>query len=572
MPADDSIREWRQVVSQEGERSDAKDPPLLATLYTACSSFYSNILSALCAKKSLQPAVLTSLQRSHDYLKLWANGYGVDEELLDSLLCKSQRARRGTFRHLASICRTLTNRLLPLTEEDQRPQLYLEAGEVGGALERFRFFIEQDTKDDDSDASSETSSDDDLDAFEIAEDLKTDAQCLLDQGYRFNEQAVGHGSTSHAPVNTSVASVDSDPLRVIFIDRIRGRYPSCKGELVELLGKAQHERFIRCKETRIRNNQSRLNMPSSDETAARKAASISVPDSGLGSSIPTASGYAETVVSYAGGEGGSVHVPSLPEGANRGIPFECVACEKMIVMTNRSRWNLGTSTFLTKAQWEHHIVSEHGDLTPWKSDKCPICLDDAPGGTLNTLKHLADHLEQIALTGLPTAADSAESADSAVGFDDKSSHQSSASRVPLSVLHEMQELEQIPSESKANGDQEASSEESLEADTTVHQEAEAQVHWVDRNSFPGFPSEHAVPMPMISAAAADSASRTSSENLVRYTLVTEVQIPANASSSFSKRHTNQVLSLMSLKRVEALGTHMEVGINAVLIAALIILA
>ncbi|KAK6825779.1 hypothetical protein PG987_013273 [Apiospora arundinis] len=358
MLADDSIREWRQVVSQEGERSDAKDPRLLATLYTACSSFYSNILSAQCAKKSLQPAVLTSLQRSHDYLKLWANGYGVDEELLDNLLCKSRRARRGTFRHLASIFRTLTNHglvtdrctsltcsgLLPLTEEDHRPQLYSDAGEVGDALERFRLFIEQDTQDNDSDASSDTSLDDDLDVFEIAEDLKTDAQCPLDQGYRFNEQAVGHDSTRHAPVNDSVVSVDSDPLRVIFIDRIRGRYPSCKGELVELLGKAQHERVIRCQETRIRNNQSRLNMPSSDETATRKAASVSVPDSGLGSSIPTASGYAETVVSYAGGQGGSVHVPPLPEGASRGIPFECVACEKMVVMTNRSRWKYAVTT------------------------------------------------------------------------------------------------------------------------------------------------------------------------------------------------------------------------------------
>ncbi|KAK6825780.1 hypothetical protein PG987_013274, partial [Apiospora arundinis] len=64
-------------------------------------------------------------------------------------------------------------------------------------------------------------------------------------------------------------------------------------------------------------------------------------------------------------------------------------------------------------------IQRHGNVT-----NAPICLDGFPEGTLNTLKHLADHLEQIALTGLPTATDPADSTDSDAGTDDMSSHQS----------------------------------------------------------------------------------------------------------------------------------------------------
>ncbi|KAK8134613.1 hypothetical protein PG984_006625 [Apiospora sp. TS-2023a] len=430
MPRDESIAEWSQAVSREEEGPVAAEPRLLANLYTSCNELYSSIISSLLIQTSVSPTILTSLQRSHDHLRLWANGYGVKEGRLDSLLYRSRRARRGTFRLLTSVCRTLIKRLLPFADDDHRPKLYSNAGEVGEALQRLELFIDRDAHDSDSDLSSEDSSDDDVDLADIAEDLQTDAECLLDHGYRFNEQTVGPAPTSLESAAVPEIPTKTDPLRMIFMDRIRTRYPSCKPELIELLGMAQYERIIRCQETRDRNIQARLTLPSGDEKLAHEATSTSLRDSGLGSSVPTASSYAETVISYAGGQGVSVHVPPLPEGANKGVPFECIGCEKMVVMKNNPTWKRHiladlqpyicldntcqqrTTPFLTKAQWEQHVISEHKDSIPWKNLKCPICLEDISNNASNASKHVAGHLEQIALTGLPANIDPEDEAES----------------------------------------------------------------------------------------------------------------------------------------------------------------
>ncbi|KAK7949035.1 uncharacterized protein PG986_009921 [Apiospora aurea] len=448
----DSISEWRQSVIQEAGEPECAEPPLLANLYAACNQLYSNVIISLSKQSSIQPPVLTSLQRSHDYLRLWANGYRVNEGRLDNLLYRSRRARRGTFRLLTSVSRTLTKKPLPLVnqdaDEDQQFKLYSSSGDVGEALDRLRTFIEQDTGDSDSetssDTSSEASSDGNVDLSEVAEDLKTDAQCLLDHGYRFGEQALGHVSTSPRPTAVPVNAAPPDPLRLIFTDRIRRRYPSCQPDLVDLLGQAQHERVNRCQETRDRNRQVRMTSAVSTD----KPASTIFRDSALGSSVPTASRYAETVVSYAGGEGGSVRVPPLPEGATRGRPFECIGCEKMVVMMNRSEWKHG-NTFFSKVQWEHHITFEHGDSIPWERSRCPICLEDTPEGTPNASKHLAGHLEQIALTCLPASPNPVKEADSVSSHRSSLSVISSATIKSVSIepqrgLHQQQAQKQPP--------------------------------------------------------------------------------------------------------------------------------
>lgn len=176
------------------------------------------------------------------------------------------------------------------------------------------------------------------DPSEIAEDLKTDVQCLLDLGYRFSEQPVRRAQRSSGPASAPVLQVNPDTLLVTLIDRIRSRYPSCNPDLVQILGKGQRERYIRCQEERSRNRLARLANSSLEEATTGKPASTVFRDSALGSSIPTASKYAETVISYAGGQGGSVRVPPLPEGAFKGTPFECIACEKLVTITSKSAW------------------------------------------------------------------------------------------------------------------------------------------------------------------------------------------------------------------------------------------
>ncbi|KAK7920295.1 hypothetical protein PG985_008317 [Apiospora marii] len=402
----DAIPGWLRVVGAESSDNGSADLHPLAKAYRASDKLYSDILAEISAQGAVPPPVLTSLQRSHDSLKLWAHGYDVVGGRLDGSLYRSRRAKIGTFRLLRSVCQTLTNRLLPLIDIDQRPVIYSDSCEVSLVVERLKGYIEEDTEDSDDDTESETSIDDDEDPSEIAEDLKTDVQCLLDLGYRFYEQPIRRASRTSEPASVPPLLAHPDSLIVIWTEKIRSRYPFCRPDVVQVLGKGQHERIIRCQQARNRNSLARLAISGSDDTSA-KPASTAFRDSALGSSIP-----AETVLSYAGGYGGSVRVPPLPEDAANGTPFECVGCGRMKTITNKSAW---------KSEWENHITIEHGDSVPWDNSKCLICLDDTPEETVDASKHLADHLEQIALTGLPGYTDSED------GPDDGSSSQSSIS-------------------------------------------------------------------------------------------------------------------------------------------------
>ena len=248
----------------------------------------------------------------------------------------------------------LTNTgLLPVLSEVQQAQLASQVIGVTTAAGKLKYLIQQDdSHDSDSDTSSETSSTagaTELD--EIAEDLRTDTQCLMDLGSRFNEQAVGPTIATEAAVDPTKLST-WDPSRN-FIDRIRWRFPRCDEALIVRLGKANWARVLRYQEVKnqsIRPLETKISALKKSAAAvttipaSSKVASTTFHESGLGTSIPSGpsiaepSQYAETVVSYKGGNGESVRVPSLPEGAKRGIPFNCVACCKTIVITNKSAW------------------------------------------------------------------------------------------------------------------------------------------------------------------------------------------------------------------------------------------
>jgi hypothetical protein len=214
--------------------------------------------------------------------------------------------------------------------------------------------------DDDSDTESESSANSDTAAEidDIAEDLKTDTECLLDLGSRFKEQAVG-------PVVIETA-VDPDELIIwdpsdTFIDRVRWRYPKCDPEVSQRLGRANWTRVLRQQTLKDMNSRKVEPRPhdqvepcgrprfvpesvKSKETAQSEATATTFRDSALGSSIPSetsqppAPEYAETTVSYNGGQGDTVRIPALPPGARDGKAFLCVGCNKMVTTPTKSLW------------------------------------------------------------------------------------------------------------------------------------------------------------------------------------------------------------------------------------------
>ena len=237
---------------------------------------------------------------------------------------------------------------MPIITDEQQARLRIEADAVTQAADKLKYVRQQDeTADSDSDSSSECSFvAGATELEEIAEDIKTDAECLLDLGSRFQEQAVGPVVTEKAVDPTQIRTWD--PSRN-FIDRVRWRFPQCDIELARRLGKANWARVLNYQEIKNRNCRQPLESHTATKGGSSHVASTTFHDSGLGTSAPSVpsalsgpapSQYTETVVSYHGGQGDSVRIPALPEAARKGLPFACVGCGKMVSITNRSQWKL----------------------------------------------------------------------------------------------------------------------------------------------------------------------------------------------------------------------------------------
>jgi hypothetical protein len=194
-------------------------------------------------------------------------------------------------------------------------------------------------------------------------------------------------------------------------------------DLVNRVGKANYERYLRCQEQKAKNE---LGDVPSDQTAmgVPDNASSKFHDSGIGSSLhATASTYAETVMSYGMGQGRRVRVPPLPTQAKQGVPFACVACGKWVKIATNSAWkkhvygdlqpwiclegdcHLGTDTFPTRNDWINHLALDHGMDPEWRIIQCPLCRVEIGPGKLSVTGHMSDHLEEVSLSALPVDCD-----------------------------------------------------------------------------------------------------------------------------------------------------------------------
>ncbi|KAK6828318.1 hypothetical protein PG987_011659 [Apiospora arundinis] len=437
------VAEWQQSITEIRDSEDhPDDPPLIAQLYVSCSELFRDIITGLSDDASADNSVLISLQRSQSYMVLWADGYGVSDGLLDKALDKSRRARSTTLRLIYSVSQTLTKRLILHVTQEHRNILITKIAAIGLTADKIKFIIEHDDNEDsDSDTSSETSSQAGInDLGEIADDLLTDTQCLMDLGSRFQEDHVGPINVEFA---VSAAQLGTWEPSMNFVDRVRWRYPRCETALADRLGKANWDRVLRHREVVSENSRSELTVATPETSipakqAPSQVASTTFRDSALGSSAPsgiiasghTATEYAETMVSYRAGQGDSIRVPPLPDGAREGKPFSCIGCGLTVNVKTKSAWkkhlfldlqpyiclydgcDFNRTPFPTKTQWECHVNLEHGQSqSTATTSECPICQENASDWQTNTNVHLARHLEEIALTVLPTNLDSEDGTD-----------------------------------------------------------------------------------------------------------------------------------------------------------------
>ncbi|KAI0184988.1 hypothetical protein EV127DRAFT_442655 [Xylaria flabelliformis] len=410
------INQFLSEASQDNQKPDERT--LTARLCGESLELFRELLKiSTNARNSTPDSDYVSLQRSFERLKLWSDGYGVAAGRLDQVFSKSHMLRTATLKLLGSLATTLTDRLTPqLTHSSWPAREPLKTVFLEVKLLAERTGVD----DDDGASSSDVSYDLESDSMEeIAQDLLTDTLCLmeldpllknpiLDERDDEERAAAHHERTDWGPHH-------------VYCERIQSRFPQAASPLILRLGKANLERYIRCQEERC-NEPNSITGVEDALLILRHADSVGSKfyDSALGSSVPPASSYAETIMSYRGKEGRSVRVPPLPPEGKTGHPFSCVACGRSVRISNNSAWkqhlyadlcpwlcldpscSRGDKVYKSKTDWISHLALDHRLEPAWESMECPLCLQSTGVGKTIIAKHLSSHLEEISLGALPS--------------------------------------------------------------------------------------------------------------------------------------------------------------------------
>lgn len=183
----------------------------------------------------------------------------------------------------------------------------------------------------DDSVSCATDDDDSLD--EIAEDLRTDTECLNDLDPLY-ESPVSDWESDEETVSTG-PTLQWTPEQY-YIDCIQRRFPHSDPGLVKQLAVANLSRFLRLQAERP-----------TDKSDTESKLEVIPPSNGLsgfhdsGTGSPLAPGSirdAETVSSFYQGDGGSTQVPPMPDSGRLGEPFQCLVCNRTVTAASQDLW------------------------------------------------------------------------------------------------------------------------------------------------------------------------------------------------------------------------------------------
>ncbi|KAK8061948.1 hypothetical protein PG994_008314 [Apiospora phragmitis] len=239
----------------------------IAKLFAVASELWRTILQALSNQDLCGKASLNKLQSVYSYFSLWADGYGVQSGKFQDEIRNSHRAGDLSIRLLQNICTTLSRRLIPLLKAQNAPGMSLKVAEVSLEAERLVLLIQgdhcsDDSSDDDDDDRSADLPQTSESLEQIAAELRTDTQCLMDLGDSFEDQIknpiVSEAAANPSDYNTWIPSVH-------FIKRILLRYPKCEIDMIQCLGEAIWLRLSKYEGTKLRRTSQRAGYQ--DETA-----------------------------------------------------------------------------------------------------------------------------------------------------------------------------------------------------------------------------------------------------------------------------------------------------------------
>ncbi|KAF5517519.1 hypothetical protein CGCA056_v011068 [Colletotrichum aenigma] len=272
----------------------ATEPPrtgsLISRLCAECVDTTKFAMKKMSLQDSLSKPMHRTLEKSCSSLILWVDGYGAVEGNLDATLERSRTLNRSVLAALINICDTLTKCLIPSVcapDEDAQLRTDLLACLVSEAKDALQDIYQiSESEGSDSESSSESVSDD---WDQIASDMRTDVECLIDLEPLIKCPFIDSRKENSNQTKTT-ETPQWTPLK-LYSDRIANRFPVAQAELVERLARANWDRFQRIQLEKERNIVNR-----DDERVAQEA-DLTTPtetgsafqDSGLGTSLRTGS-------------------------------------------------------------------------------------------------------------------------------------------------------------------------------------------------------------------------------------------------------------------------------------------
>ncbi|KAK1852087.1 hypothetical protein CCHR01_05327 [Colletotrichum chrysophilum] len=439
----DSARIQNWIAEAVLDAPEAKS--LVSRLCAECVTVIKAAIKETSCRQDIPGSTYRSLERNGSSLILWADGHDVVHGNLDNAIQQSTTLQRCILEHLASISETLFSRLIPKLFPPNGDMQYRTSLLESLTWEAQTTMEDNCGRSDDGDSEGDSSTVSDSNDWEdIAYDIQTDVECLVDLEPLIQSPFVESRQTKQTSKGTNELQ-SWTPLQ-FYSDRIVNRFPHAQHQLVYRLASANWERFQRIQLDKEQN----MGVTTDEERAAAaplpltEKGSTSL-DSGLGPSIVPGSSYAETIMSYGQNIKHSIKIPTLPAEAKKGKSFDCVACGRLQAgVWNNSTWKkhffndlrpwichdiscqYGTEPFLTREDWVQHLALDHYYASRWESFKCPLCLEATGQGKSTILQHLSNHLEEISLSSFPTGVDSDCDDDS-----DSDSHTSSLQDVDV---------------------------------------------------------------------------------------------------------------------------------------------
>ncbi|KAK1954603.1 hypothetical protein LY78DRAFT_730058 [Colletotrichum sublineola] len=332
------VQDW--VAAEEIPEAES----LASRLCAECIKTLKLVLREAGSRDDLPQLAKRSLERSGSSLILWAEGHGVADGKLDDALAKSRMLQQTLMGLLVSVNETLADRIVPQLISQGEVVRHTEF--LGDLAWEAKMAVRDSCQSSDSEESdSDTSSSSVLNDWdEIADDIRTDVECLIDLEPLIQAPFVDHRKSK--AIEKKPEKLETWIPRQLYTSRISHRFPNARLELVNRLAQANWDRFHRIQSEKERNIAERGNATREEKTESRTPTEndSNFHDSGLGTSQGTRSAYAETTMSYRQNTAHSIRIPPLPIEAKKGRPFECLACGRQVRIMNNSAWKIAIKT------------------------------------------------------------------------------------------------------------------------------------------------------------------------------------------------------------------------------------